>query len=223
MSAQLSKTIPALFPILVAALLASACSDSTAPSADQGTGADSPAAAAPTSPPSGSADGVVSNDPGVTTPSLATRSAVWAAAGVSAGYVQVKPGAAVCSGAPVGRYVQVGGMYASAAGGTIAGRRQLATADVDLYRWNGSAWAYQRTLRSSQELSAVPMANTLPAVTFNLATAGYYHVMVRATWWADMGTGSWVKKASAVYAFSSQTDYSAGAGASPNPGYCTIY
>ena len=223
MSAQLSKITPALFPILVAALLASACSDSTAPSADRAGGADSPAAAVPSGTPTGSADGVAPHDSGVAKPSFATRSAAWAAAGVSPGYVQVKPGAALCSGAPVGRYVKVGGMSASVAGGDVATRRQLATADVDLYRWNGSAWAYQRTLRSSLELSSVAAANSLPAVTFNLAAAGYYHVMVRATWWADMGTGSWVKKASAVYAFTSQTDYSAGAGASPNPGYCTIY
>ncbi|MBA3521585.1 MAG: hypothetical protein H0T90_03650 [Gemmatimonadales bacterium] len=223
MSAQLSKITPALFPILVAALLASACSDSTAPSGDEVSGSASPGAAAPTGTPTGSGDAVASHDSGVVTPSFATRSAVWAAAGVSPGYVQVNPGAALCSGAPVGRYVKVGGMKASSAGGDIASRRQLATADVDLYRWNGSAWAYQRTLRSSLELSGITAANSLPAVTFNLAAAGYYHVMVRATWWADMGTGSWVKKASAVYAFSSQTDYSAGAGASPNPGYCTIY
>ena len=124
---------------------------------------------------------------------------------------------------PVGRYVKVGGMNASVAGGNVATRRQLATADVDLYRWNGSAWVYQRTLRSSLELSVVTAVNSLPAVSFNLAAAGYYHIMVRATWWADMGTGSWVKKASAVYAFNTLADYGAGAGASPNPGYCTIY
>jgi hypothetical protein len=223
MSAQHSKITPALFPILVAALLASACSDSTAPTGDPAVGAEPASSTVPTSAPTGGPAQAGPAASGVATPSFATRTTAWAAPGVTVGQLNIPPGAAYCSGMPVGRYVKVGGMTASIAGGNVAGRHQLATADVDLYRWNGSAWAYQRTLRSSLELSAVSAANRLPAVTFNLATAGYYHIEVRATWWADLGTGSWIKKASAVYAFNSLADYdNTGVGTLTYPGYCWL-
>ena len=223
MSAHHSKITPALFPILVAALL-SACSDSTGPSADQATGTDSPAVAAPFSPPTGSTDGVASTEPGAPKLSFAIRTTTWAAPDASVGQVQIKPGAASCSGTP--RYVQVGGISATVLGSVQAAPppTQLVTADVDLYRWNGTAWAYHRTLRSAIQLGGSVSAKSFGAVKFGLSAAGYYHVMVRVTWWANPETGSWVKKASAVYALNSLRDYSTGGtpGTVAYAGYCRI-
>jgi hypothetical protein len=245
-----SKFAPALIPMLLAALLSSACGDSTAPRGEGGSDAGSnqtsapansaPANAAPadaepsdTAPDATGAGGpavqrvaaeasTVSASSGVT-PNFATSGSPWAAPGASPGYLVVESGAAYCSGMPVGRYINVGRMHASAAGGNIATLTQLVTADIDLYRWNGSTWVYQRTGRSSVQLAGVTSVNPLPAIRFLLSSAGYYHIMVRATWWVDLGTGSWVKKASKVYAFDTAQDYMAGVGTSVNVGYCRVY
>jgi hypothetical protein len=221
---------------LAAALLGTACSDSTAPSAEEGSAGPSPTTQLPTGTSgssAGSHDLLPAHEPGVAPKgnwpapgdtaaspsgfSLLRRAAAWIDTRYTTqpGIVVIPRGAASCASVNGSRILAVQDMIISMTGGLSALYPQSAFADVWFYRWNGSSWVYQAGALVSTK---VDINSKLPPALFLPKAGGYYRVMVRFTQYANIA--GWVKTAVTTYDFDGSAEYQANLGV--GPGYCRM-
>jgi hypothetical protein len=222
---------------LAAALLGTACSDSTAPSAGESSAGRSPATQLPTdttgtsagsheqlpAPEPGEAPKVnwpAPGDSAAAAPSAVSflrRTTAWIDPryATQPGLVSIPTGAAICLSSNGSRILTVQGMVITLTGGLSALYPQSTTANVWFYRWNGSSWVYQAVAQVS---TAMDLSAKLPPAYFFPNTGGYYRVMVRFTQYANMN--GWVKTAVTTYDFDGSAEYQANLGV--GAGYCRM-
>jgi hypothetical protein len=224
--------------VLIAALMGTACSDSTAPATAEGSAGDSPAQspADSGSPPAG--PDVVPNHVSTQPPSLpqlgpgdTTTSSIkplfyQISADSGSGYapgpgaMNVSPGAVGCLGGLISLTRSV---WVSATSGLSGNYYQYVVGEVFLYRLVGSTWVYQSRTRADVRL---PWEAPLAALEQNdpllASVPGGYRVILRLTWYTWIG-GVYVWTASTTVNFVDTSDYIAAVGATVSRGgYCRV-
>jgi hypothetical protein len=217
---------------LTAALLGTACSDSTGPSKEEGPAVASPTTEVPgggTTVPAdivrqlaelGHPSEISRRAPGDTTAAPTginayVTSMPWADRRYSPapGLVRVPRAVTQCLDFGIGRLIDVAGIDAFSTGGNALVFDRYVTAEVWIYRYNGTSWVYHKGTQVGADLTSVVR---IPEVAIAVKS-GSYHVKVRFTWWANVN--GWVKTAGIIYAFDRREEY---AGDITGPGYCTM-
>jgi hypothetical protein len=206
---------------LTAALLATACSDSTSPSAEAngpGRPADpsKPSAVAPTA---GGQQGVATTPK----PSFLVSTGVQT---YNPAYGYQVPGRVTYSPPNVGaldmgpltpKSISVGGLTV----GFLPNIRQnvhlSATFDASLCRWNGSSWVTVATQRVMSNFPyGVRGSVIMPQVNFSTQVAGYYTVTVKIIWWVTFSNDAVISQ---TFWFNSASDYLSLTGDKVGPGW----
>lgn len=224
--------------ILAAALMGTACSDSTAPSTAEGSASDSPAQSpadsgsppagqdlipnhASTEPPSLPQLGPVDTATSSIKPLFYTRSASY-----GSGYAP-GPGAMNVSrhavGCLSGFITLTQSVTVSQTTGLSARYYQYVVGEVFLYRLVGTTWVYQSRERADASLPWVaPLATLKQNNPLLTSGPGGYRVVLRLTWYAQIG-GVWVWTAGTNVNFVHPSDYTAAVGATVSSGgYCRV-
>ena len=221
---------------LSAILLATACSDVTAPSTAARAGGGSPAQAPADTMPAPD-EGVVLNHEPVTPSSLPESGSRDSAASSmkpsfailsgsfgSPGDLKTYSGAVSCVGAGRGLALinlKVPGVLVSSTH-LYGNNYQYVVAEVYLYRLVGGTWVYQGWAPGSARLPTIaPVASVNQDIFLSVTTAGLYRVTMKLTWHVWTGT-SYVKVGWRTLDFAHAVDYSVGAGTTAGPGYCRV-
>jgi hypothetical protein len=237
MSSVNAKFSQALFPLLAVTLLATACSDSTAPTPVQGSagnstvqspadsnrspgsqdlGPDHVATEPPVLPDLGTDDKTTSS----IKPSFYTKSAAYGSGyAPGPGAMNVSPGAVGC----LGGFISVGGVTVSQTNGLSKAYGQYVVGEAFLYRLVGTTWVYQSMRRADAALPWVaPIAFLKQNDPLLASVRGTYTVVLRLTWYAWIG-GVWVQTAGINVNFVHASDYTGVLGAIAGPGgYCRV-
>ncbi len=239
MSSINSKFSQALFPLIAATLLATACSDSTAPTpaenSDGGSTVQSPADSnrspgrqdvAPdhvaTHPPILPAFASDDKDTSSIKPAFFTKSA-WYGSGYAPGpgAINVTPGAVACLG--FGRFITLTqAVTVTTTTGLSGAYGQYVVGEVFLYRLGATSWVYQGMRRADAALPWVyPVAQLKQNDSFQVSP-GTYTAVLRLTWYASIG-GVWVRTAGTTVNFVHASDYTVAGGATAGPdGRCRV-
>jgi hypothetical protein len=235
MSAINSKLAQTAFALLTAGLLATACTDSTAPT-DGGLGAGSSKPQLPSGPGSapagtratqqdtsaGSRDTTVASV--AVKPSLVVQTSSWSKPEFSGPGVVTMPQRNGVTAMAAGflRSASVTGIRVYDMPGTYGGIETIAVADVSVWRWNGTSWG-AAPYASGRVSARIPQSSyynsvVLPTATVPLSKSGYYHVTVKVTW-VMYGAVLAYK----TFSFNSASDYFPFGDAVPGPGYAYLY
>lgn len=221
---------------ITAALLGTACSDSTAPSTAEGSAGDSPAQspADSGSPPAGQlVPNHVSTQPpslpqlGPDTatssikPSFYTRSTSYGSGyAPGPGAMNVFPGAVGCLSGFISLTQSV---TVTQTTGLSKSYYQYVVGEVFLYRLVGTTWVYQGVKRADASLPWVaPLATLVQNDPLIASVPGSYRVILRLTWYAWIG-GVYARTAGTNVNFVHGSDYRAALGATVSSGgYCRV-
>lgn len=237
MSTVNAKLTQALFPLLTATLLATACSDSTAPSPGEGAAGGSPAQLPADK--GGTSAGrdqlpnpVLGEAPSVTEPitgdtatsrirpSFLVRSGGWGSAYAPYPGGVVSPAGAVGC---LGGFMSLVDIRVSTTVGYSGLREQYVVGEAFYYRRYGNTWVAQQMMRADAWLpTARPFAPLVQNDPFMASTPGDYKVVLRLTWYFRANDGRWVASAGITLNFNALRDYQGAIGATAGPGYCRI-
>ena len=213
MSAVNTKKLQALFPLLTAALLATACSDSTGPT----TGAEGSDAGSPSTPAAGSSAQTASAVPAGSQLASAT---ITSTSG-QVGEVRTPYPSARCWGTntPIATEVsrRLSLLGATVYPAQVMGPSERVTQQVFLYKWTSTGWTAFPPRIATKTVGPV----TMPTVTFSNLTPGHYKVVTRFRW-SVYRTSGWSTIGSKVVDYSSASDYTGAYGGQAGPGYCYL-